>query len=286
FVDDRQVVRPGEIGSVVYIRDAAEDTGCRLFEYELEAQFRCAGSEGFVNWVENTLEIARTANVLWDPKDPFEFRIMSSPDELEAAIRPRAAVGHSARMTAGFCWRWSDPLDGGGLVNDVVMGDYARPWNARPEARRLARGIPKGLLWAHDPRGIEQIGCVYTAQGFEFDYVGVIWGRDLTYDLDRQEWVGHPAQSYDTVVKRAKGQFVDLVKNTYRVLLTRGLKGCFVYFADKDTERFVRSRIESGASDWGRRGSPRNRRGRQPGAPPCLRLPRAADATSRRDAAL
>ena len=174
---------------------------------------------------------------------------MSSPDELEAAIRSRAAGGHSARMTAGFCWRWSDPLDGGGLVNDVVIGEYARPWNARPEARRLARGIPKALLWAHDPRGIDQVGCVYTAQGFEFDYVGVIWGRDLTYDLDRQAWVGNPAQSYDSVVKRAKGQFVDLVKNTYRVLLTRGLKGCFVYFADKDTERFVRSRIESGASE-------------------------------------
>ena len=144
FVDDRQVVRPGEIGSVVYIRDAAEDAGCRLFEYELEAQFRCAGSEGFVNWVENTLEIARTANVLWDPKDPFEFRIMSSPDELEAAIRSRAAAGHSARMTAGFCWRWSDPFDGGGLVNDVVIGDYARPWNA-------ARGAAAG---AWDPEGV------------------------------------------------------------------------------------------------------------------------------------
>jgi DUF2075 family protein len=249
FVDDRQVVRPGEIGSVEYIRETAEDAGCRLFEYELEAQFRCAGSEGFVNWVENTLGIARTANVLWDPEDPFEFRIMSSPEELEAAIRAKAAAGHSARLTAGFCWRWSDPLDGGGLVNDVVIGDYARPWNARPEARRLARGIPKALLWAHDPRGIDQIGCVYTAQGFEFGYVGVIWGRDLTYDLDRQAWAGNPAQSYDKVVKRAKAEFIDLVKNTYRVLLTRGLKGCFVCFVDKDTERFVRSRIENGASE-------------------------------------
>ena len=244
FVDDKQIVRPGEIGSVDYIRNAAEDASCRLSEYELEAQFRCAGSEGFINWVENTLGIARTANVLWDPKDPFEFRIVSSPEDLEAAIRAKATAGHSARVTAGYCWRWSDPLGGGGLVNDVVIGDYARPWNAKPEARRLAPGIPKALLWANDARGIDQIGCVYTAQGFEFDYVGVIWGLDLTYDLDRQAWAGNPAHSYDTVVKRAKGRFVDLVKNTYRVLLTRGLKGCFVYFVDKDTERYIRSRIE------------------------------------------
>ncbi len=244
FVDDRQVVRPGEIGSVEYIRAAAQDAGCILSEYELEAQFRCAGSDGFINWIENTLGLARTANVLWDPSDPFDFRIMATPAEVEAAIRAKAAEGHSARMTAGFCWRWSDPLDGGGLVNDVVVGEYARPWNARPDAKRLARGIPKSSLWAHDPGGLEQVGCVYTAQGFEFDYAGVIWGTDLTYDLDRQAWVGNPAASYDTVVKRAKGAFVDLVKNTYRVLLSRGMKGCFVCFVDKDTERFVRSRVE------------------------------------------
>lgn len=244
FVDDRQVVRPGEIGSVDYIRSTARESGCVLSEYELEAQFRCAGSEGFVSWVENTLGLARTANVLWDPSDPFDFRIMATPAEVEAAIRAKASEGQTARMTAGFCWRWSDPLDGGGLVNDVVVGEYARPWNARPDAKRLARGIPKSSLWAHAAGGIEQVGCVYTAQGFEFDYVGVIWGTDLTYDLDRQAWVGNPAASYDTVVKRAKGAFVDLVKNTYRVLLSRGMKGCFVCFVDKDTERFVRSRVE------------------------------------------
>jgi DUF2075 family protein len=87
---------------------------------------------------------------------------------------------------------------------------------------------------------------VYTAQGFEFDYVGVVWGLDLAYDLDRRTWVGTPAHSYDAVVKRGGPRFVELVKNTYRVLLTRGLKGCYVHFMDRDTERFVRSRIEEG----------------------------------------
>jgi len=89
------------------------------------------------------------------------------------------------------------------------------------------------------------VGCIYTAQGFEFDYVGVIVGKDLVYDFDAQTWVGHKAESHDTVVKRSGEQFLDLVKNTYRVLLTRGLKGCYVYFMDKETERFVKSRMES-----------------------------------------
>jgi DUF2075 family protein len=121
-------------------------------------------------------------------------------------------------------------------VNDVVIGDYRRPWNAKPEARKLASGIPKSNLWAHDPNGINQIGCVYTSQGFEFDYVGVIFGKDLCYNFDEQTWTGYPENSSDRVVGRSGDKFIDLVKNTYRVLLSRGMKGCYVYFMDKNTE--------------------------------------------------
>jgi DUF2075 family protein len=246
FVDDKQVVRPGEIGSAEHVRSAARSEGCQLQEYELEAQFRCAGSDGFVRWVENTLGLERTANVLWDPADAFDFRIFDTPVALESAIREKATAGARARVTAGYCWKWSKPSEDGSLVRDVAIGDWKRPWNARPESRRLARGVPPAFLWAHDPGGLDQVGCVYTAQGFEFDYVGVVWGLDLAYDLDRRTWVGTPAHSYDAVVKRGGPRFVELVKNTYRVLLTRGLKGCYVHFMDRDTERFVRSRIEEG----------------------------------------
>lgn len=244
FIDDRQVVRPNEIGSSPLIRDKAAARGFTVREYTLEAQFRCAGSDGFVNWVNNTLGIERTANVLWDPSEDFDFRILSSPEALEEAIRWRAAQGQSARVTAGFCWKWSKPQPNGQLVPDVCIGDFQRPWNARSDAGRLAAGIPKEALWASDPRGIEQIGCIYTAQGFEFDFVGVIFGEDLIYDWDKQAWIGQPEQSHDTVVRRSGEQFAELVKNTYRVLLSRGLKGCYVHFLDKGTERFVRSRVE------------------------------------------
>ena len=108
----------------------------------------------------------------------------------------------------------------------------------------MAPGIPKANIWAYDPNGINQIGCVYTAQGFEFDYVGVIFGLDLRYDLDGQQWRGYKENSHDFVVKRSGDQFMNLVKNTYRVLLSRGMKGCYVHFMDRDTERFFRSRIE------------------------------------------
>ena len=252
FIDDRQIVRPNEIGSTAHIFRHAEEVGAEVSEYELEVQFRCAGSDGFVNWIDNTLGVRRTANVIWDGSDGFDFRILDSPEELERAIRQRARDGFTARVAAGFCWRWSEPRPDGTLVDDVVVGDYRRPWNAKPDSKRLARGIPPASLWATDPNGINQIGCVYTIQGFELDYVGLIWGRDLRYDLDKQEWIGDKVQSEDRTVKRSGERFVDLVKNTYRVLLSRGMKGCYVHFMDLDTERFVRSRIE--ARDRGRFG--------------------------------
>lgn len=244
FIDDRQVVRPNEVGSTDHIRQHALDCGAVVSEYELDVQFRCAGSDGFLNWVDNTLGIQRTANVIWDGADGFDFRIYKSPIELETAIRELASQKYSARVAAGFCWPWSEPRIDGTLVNDVVIGDYQRPWDAKPGNWKLAPGIPSAALWATDPRGIDQIGCVYNIQGFELDYVGVIWGKDLVYDFESQRWRGDKTMSADSVVKRSKEKFVDLVKNTYRVLLSRGMKGCFVHFMDKDTERFVRSRME------------------------------------------
>lgn len=246
FIDDDQVVRPGEIGSSSYLRTFATQHGCPIFEYELEAQFRCAGSDAFVNWINNTLQIRRTANVIWNVDDPaFEFKIVGSPQALESAIRNKVSQGVTARLTAGFCWKWSDPCPDGTLVEDVVIGEYKRPWNAKSDGGHLASGIPKESLWAYQKGGIDQVGCIYTAQGFEFDYVGVIFGTDLLYDSNAGTWKADPTASADAVVRRSPQDFLKNVKNTYRVLLSRGLKGCYVHFLDKPTENFFRSRIES-----------------------------------------
>jgi len=244
FIDDDQIVRPDEIGSVSYIKDAALRHNCTLFEYELEAQFRCSGSDAFVNWINNTLGIKRTANILWEGNEQFDFQIVDTPQHLGEIILEKVKEGHTGRVTAGFCWPWSYPDENGYLLDDVVIGDFRRPWDAKHDAKKLAKGIPSASLWAYDPNGIGQVGCVYTAQGFEFDYIGVIFGPDLRYDPDKNNWVGHKESSEDSTVKRSKEQFVNLVKNTYRVLLTRGMKGCYVHFMDKETERFFRSRMD------------------------------------------
>lgn len=245
FIDDRQIVRPGEVGSADLIREKATQFGAEFREFELEAQFRCEGSDGFVNWVDNTLAIRPTANQIWEStKDTFDFRIFTTVEDLDQAIRKKAETGASARMVAGFCWKWSNPTSEGDLVEDVKIGNFERPWNAKPDAKKLKKGIPKSVHWAIKPEGLNQVGCVYTAQGFEFDYVGVIWGRDLVFSPAEQCWKGNPDKSQDTVVKRGGAKFVDFVKNTYRVLLSRGMKGCYVYCEDQETAKFLISRTE------------------------------------------
>jgi uncharacterized protein len=245
FLDDLQAVRRNEIGDSGWIERQAELHGAEVREHELEIQFRCGGSDGFVRWLENTLEIRRTANALWSGDVNFDFDIVDSPNELDALIRTRVDEGHTGRVVAGYCWPWSNPTKEGQLLDDVEVDGWSRPWNARPDAGRLAPGIPKSHLWATEPGGIEQVGCIYTAQGFEFDYVGVVFGNDLVY-RPRRGWIGRREYSHDNGLKRGlnEEEFTKLVKHTYRVLLSRGLKGCYVHFTDDKTRDFVESRID------------------------------------------
>lgn len=145
-----------------------------------------------------------------------------------------------------FCWPWSDPDESDSLVADVRVGEWAMPWDAQAGASRHGPGIPKSHFWASAKEGIDQVGCVYTAQGFEFDYVGVIFGPDLVYRPTDGGWMGQRHESRDRIVSRGgtDAEFTAFVKSTYRVLLTRGLRGCYVYFMDAPTHDFFLSRVE------------------------------------------
>lgn len=246
MIDDKQVVRPGEVGSSEIIREAAVRFDTHFVQENLEAQFRCAGSDEYIDWIDGLLGLRSTDTGELDPSAGFDFKLFASPEALESAIRVEAAKGLSARMTAGFCWKWSKPKDAR-LVEDVVIGAFRRPWNAQPDATGLPKQIPKANFWATDPNGIDQVGCVYTAQGFEFDYAGVIWGPDLVYRESKGGWIGDRSASHDGVVKRAApDHFVNLVKNTYRVLLTRGMRGCYVHIMDDETRAYIQSLLVHG----------------------------------------
>lgn len=245
FIDDRQSIRPDEIGSVAMIREAAIRKGIEVHEFELETQFRCNGSEAFVAWIETSLGMSDTAHALWDKENEFEVKFFDSPASLWSAIKEKSDAGFSARMMAGFCWPWSDPTEEG-LVNDVTIGDWAMPWNAKPDAGRLPPGVPQSHYWATDSNGIHQVGCIYTAQGFEVDYAGVIIGPDLRYDPSADKWVTDRASSKDGAISRCKnpGDVERLVKQAYRVLLSRGMKGCYIHCIDPEAQKLLKSRTK------------------------------------------
>ncbi len=239
FIDEHQVVRPNEIGSVALIKKTARNLGVAesdISEFELTSQFRCSGSDSFLQWLENILEIRSTENQFLSKDERMEFIIFDDPVKLKEAIEKKnQEKKNAARLVAGFCWPWSAPNPDGSLVKDVRVGNFEMPWERKDQFWK----------WATDDSGMEQVGTVYTAQGFEFDYIGIIFGNDLAYDKDKNMWVAKPENSYDNMAKRDNNNLVQHLKNVYRVLMSRAHKGCYVYFIDKDTENYFRSKIRN-----------------------------------------
>ncbi|SDO24035.1 hypothetical protein SAMN04487981_109200 [Streptomyces sp. cf386] len=245
LLDEHQVVRPGEMGTVEDIRAAAARRGLNCPVVRLESQFRCGGSDAYLRWVVRLLGLEPGGPVVWDPDDRMQLLLAESPEEMESFLDGRRGQRYSARMSAGYCWPWSpEPKPGQPLPADVRIGDWARPWNLRGD--RSVSGAPPSALWATDPAGFGQIGCVYTAQGFEYDWSGVIIGPDLVWRGDR--WVTDRTASRDPVFKRSTPDAdVDrLIRNTYKVLLTRGMVGTVVYSTDRETQEKLRELVGAG----------------------------------------
>lgn len=234
LLDEDQIVRPGELGTVDNIMAAAIDKGITVRRVDLRAQFRSGGSLQYENWVRRLLSLdeSRAGPVPWEPVDRFDLTVVDTPDEMERLLADKQAQGYTARMTAGFCWPWSDAVPYQPLVDDIVIGDWRRPWHVRGD--RGVNGAPPAQLWATDPGGFDQVGSIYTTQGFEFDWNGVIIGPDLVWRDDR--WITDRAASKDIVVARADSDVYDrLIRHTYRVLLTRAVVGTVLYSTDPET---------------------------------------------------
>ncbi|MFJ6015321.1 DNA/RNA helicase domain-containing protein [Streptomyces sp. NPDC092952] len=243
LLDQHQVVRPGEMGTVQEIRDAAAGQGLECTVVELDSQFRCGGSDAYLRWVTSLLGLEGEGPSVWEPDGKVELLTTDSPQELEDFLIAQRARNYGARMSAGYCWKWTTKITPGmnALPPDVTIGDWARPWNLYGDRSLL--GAPSASLWATDPAGFGQIGCVYTAQGFEYDWSGVIMGQDLVWRTDH--WVVDRTASKDPSFTRATpdSEVDRLVRNTYKVLLTRGMIGTIIYSTDPETREKLRSLV-------------------------------------------
>ena len=230
FVDDDQIVTLADIGHTKELIHWANAAGAEITTLELSSQFRCNGSDGYVAWLDNWLGIRETANTDFD-RDSFDFRIMDSPVELHNLIREKNKINNKSRVVAGYCWDWKSKKDPDAYDIEIPEFGYRAQWNLSVD----------GSLWITAENSVEQVGCIHTCQGLELDYVGVIIGQDLQY-RDGSFITAPPMRSrHDRSIRGYVSQSrtnpdietrVDkIIRNTYKTLMTRGMKGCYVHFA-------------------------------------------------------
>ncbi|MGW7209694.1 DUF2075 domain-containing protein [Streptomyces sp. NPDC054837] len=257
LLDGSQVVRPNEVGTVELIRKAAESRHITPRMYELHKQFRCGGSDRYRDWVHDLLGISAREPYVWIPDGLMHIEVADSPEELEQIILEEHEAGASARMVAGFCWPWTPLREDKTLEPDVRIGDWHRPWNVKGD-RSGASGEPPAKLWGVRREGVDQIGCVYTAQGLEWDWCGVIIGDDMVWREDHWEYrratltrdkergvrrVRTPGSADEIIRARSNERFDECVRNAYHVLLTRASRATVLYSTDPETHAYLKKMV-------------------------------------------
>lgn len=240
FIDESQRVTLSDIGSVAEIEKWAKAENAEITYLELMSQFRCNGSDGYLAWLDNALEIRETAN--WDMEDiDYDIQILDSPHDVRNIIIERNKKSNNrARILAGYCWNWLKEGKNDSTIHDIQIGDFEISWN-----------LQNTTTFAIDENSVNEAGCIHTSQGLEFDYVGVIIGDDLRYengkvvtDFTKRAKTDQSLRGikklYKENPKEAETIADELIKNTYRTLMTRGMKGCYVYCTDEKLSEYLK----------------------------------------------
>lgn len=244
FIDESQRVTTSDIGSVAEIEKWAKEENSEITKMELLSQFRCNGSDGYLAWLDDVLQIRETAN--YDLEDiDFDIKICDTPFEMEHIVIEKNKMRNKARILAGYCWNWPKATRNDVEYHDITIGDYGISWN-----------LDGGDAFAISEKSIHEAGCIHTSQGLEFDYVGVIIGNDMRYengkiitDFNKRASTDQSMKGIKTLAKKniekANKIADEIIKNTYRTLMTRGMKGCYVYCVDSALAEYLRERLKS-----------------------------------------
>lgn len=241
FVDDYQMVTTKDIGSSQEIKKWCHFYDVDIYEDTLISQFRCNGSDSYLSWLDNVLEINTEATDDFDYD--YDIRICDTPQEVRELIFEKNRVNNKARMVAGYCWNWIKEGKNNSDYHDIKIGDFEMSWN-----------LGSSNTWAIDPDSVNEIGCIHTCQGLEFDYVGVIIGDDLRYengiitDFTKRARTDQSIKGLKGLYKKDKDKALSIadriIKNTYRTLLTRGQKGCYIYCIDNNLKEYLKRRLK------------------------------------------
>lgn len=221
-------------------------TPINIIQLELKSQFRCNGSDNYLDWLDEVLykpyDLVKTSF----SNQEYDFQIFGTPqalyDKIKSLDNPDGHPKQVARIAAGYCWRWSTQLaPDGDLMKDVKIGDFEMPWetnNVRARGQFRNKYASSADTWAIEPQGINQVGCIFSIQGFEIDYIGVILGPDIQYDSANDCLIGHVGNNV-AVQSSDSTEYTRHIRNAYRVLMSRGKKGCFVYCCNPEVATFL-----------------------------------------------
>lgn len=237
FVDDDQRIAVADCYNVDKIYEYAKKQDAVLDTpepFELTSQFRCSGSNGYIAFLNDLLGIKETANKNFD-FEGFDLQIFDTPEEMKKALEDADQGHNKSRMCAGYCYDWN--VKNGRGEYDIVIGDFKAKWNL----------IQKAQIFAVDPDSFNEVGCIHTVQGMEFDYVGVIIGNDLKYKNNKviSDKSAISKDDKSSGIRGCKDEKLAerLIKNTYKVLMTRGQKGCYIYCEDESLREYLRERL-------------------------------------------
>ena len=241
FIDELQKIHIHDAGSKAMIRTMANQLGATVTETNLVSQFRCGGSNEFLGWLDTFLYDTGKLSPYSEDPEKFEFRVFDDPAKMHEAIQTKNAQGEKSRMVAGYCWDWVSKKQK--HLNDIVLdnGAYAAQWNLTEH----------GSLWIEREDSISEIGCIHTCQGLEVDYIGVIIGPDLRFENGELVCDVSQRAKTDASIKgikkmsredpeKAAALGKELILNTYRTLMTRGMKGCYIYCTDPTLRDAIR----------------------------------------------
>lgn len=242
FIDESQRVTTSDIGSIEEIEKWAKRENSEVIRMQLVSQFRCNGSDGYLAWLDDILQIRDTANYDMDGID-YDIRICDSPLEMEHIILEKNKIRNRARILAGYCWNWPKETRNDSSFHDIKIGEYGISWN-----------LDGKEAFAINPNSVHEAGCIHTSQGLEFDYVGVIIGDDMRVekgkiitDYSKRARTDQSMKGIKTIAKnnpdKANQLADEIIKNTYRTLMTRGMKGCYVYCTDKNLSAYLKERL-------------------------------------------
>lgn len=157
----------------------------------------------------------------------YDIRLFKNPTLMKEELRKKN-LNNKARMLAGYCYDWiTKKVTDSDLYDIILENDFKAKWN-----------LSNTTTWAIDENSFDQVGCIYTSQGLEFDYCGVIIGKDL-YCENNQVKTNYLARARTDQslkgIKTTKNYILAdrIIRNTYRTLLSRGQKRCYIYCEDK-----------------------------------------------------